>query len=381
MKHRLVGAVFALVALVTAPAFAGGPEAPGTLISQTPIKDTPAGAAGWRIRYWSIAANGTPVEITGVVFVPGGPAPTTGRDIVAWGHGTVGITAACAPSQSPQLFENIAGLKTMLERGYIVAATDLQGLGTPGPHPYLVGLSSGHAILDSVRAARALPGVNAGKRYVVWGESQGAHAVLWAGQLAKAYAPDLDLVGIAAAAPPTDLAANFKKITNTPAHALLTSYTTASWSEIYGIKLSTFANVFGRYVIHKLAQDCVHKDPVSAATNVGVLLLSNQIPYNLSEEWAKLLRENSPSLAHVSVPVFIAQGSADQVVIPDVTREFAIRTCHAGLPTRYVSVEGGNHTTIAQRSQEATLAWIADRFANQPPLSDCDKLEDTMSKR
>ena len=53
--------------------------------------------------------------------------------------------------------------------GYLVRASnddmgDAPGLGTPGPHPYLVGVNEGRAVLDSVRVARALPGVGPGSR-------------------------------------------------------------------------------------------------------------------------------------------------------------------------------------------------------------------------
>jgi hypothetical protein len=46
------------------------------------------------------------------------------------------------------------GIDEFREAGYVIAATDDQGLGTPGPHPYLVGDSEGMGALDSVRAAR-----------------------------------------------------------------------------------------------------------------------------------------------------------------------------------------------------------------------------------
>ena len=49
------------------------------------------------------------------------------------------------------------GLRDMVDRGYVVAATDYPGLGTPGPHPYLVGVSEARAVVDSVRAARTMP--------------------------------------------------------------------------------------------------------------------------------------------------------------------------------------------------------------------------------
>lgn len=68
------------------------------------------------------------------------------------------------------LFSSIAGLASLLKKGYIVAATDYQGLGGPGPHPYLVGPSAAHSVLDLVRAAREVPQVSASTRFAVWGE-------------------------------------------------------------------------------------------------------------------------------------------------------------------------------------------------------------------
>jgi pimeloyl-ACP methyl ester carboxylesterase len=55
-------------------------------------------------------------------------------------------------------------------------------------------------VLDAVRAARGLPGAGAGRSAVVFGHSQGGHAALFAGALAARYAPELDLLGVAAAA-------------------------------------------------------------------------------------------------------------------------------------------------------------------------------------
>ena len=53
--------------------------------------------------------------------------------------------------------------------GSIVAATDYEGMGTPGPHPYLVGISEGRSGLDAALAARQIPGAEAGDRLGVMG--------------------------------------------------------------------------------------------------------------------------------------------------------------------------------------------------------------------
>src|SRR3546814_10703141 len=99
------------------------------------------------------------------------------------------------------------------------------------PHPYLVGGDTARSVLDAVRAARAIPGAAAGGQFAVWGESQGGHAALWTAIAAKSYAPELRLVGTAAAAPPTDLADNMRKASEPNVRALLMGFTMYSWSQ------------------------------------------------------------------------------------------------------------------------------------------------------
>ena len=94
---------------------------------------------------------------------------------------------------------------TWSKAGYVVAATDYEGLGTPGVHPYLVGESEGRGVLDAARAAKALAATDAGDQVLVFGHSQGGQAALFAGELAASYAPELTVLGVAAAAPAADV--------------------------------------------------------------------------------------------------------------------------------------------------------------------------------
>src|SRR5205823_5163003 len=84
-------------------------------------------------------------------------------------------------------------------------ATDYEGLGTPGRHPYLVGESEGRGVLDAARAAGELDATRANDTVVVAGHSQGGQAALFAGEIAPVYAPDLDVRGVAALAPATEV--------------------------------------------------------------------------------------------------------------------------------------------------------------------------------
>ena len=76
----------------------------------------------------------------------------------------------------------------------VVVATDYVGLGPKGErHTYLSGPAEGHSVIDIVRAARRIPWVHAGRQWVTVGVSQGGHASLFAGELARRYAPELEL--------------------------------------------------------------------------------------------------------------------------------------------------------------------------------------------
>ena len=372
MKLRLALAA----AVFTAPVAAQPVTAP-ILVTAVAFDGAPDGASAYRIVYHSTDGDGAAVDVTGVVIIPAGEAPAGGRDIVAWAHGTSGIADACAPSSNSWLFGSIAGLSQILKHGYIVAATDYQGLGGPGPHPYLVGPSAAHSIIDAVRAARAVPQASAGNRFAVWGESQGGHAALWTAQLAATYAPELQLVAAAAAAPPVDLSANLTGSSNAAVRTLMTAYARASWSAVYGAPLSEITGPVGQDLIGRLAKNCVTLDGFKLRTKIGMVRLTRQlrgVDLNASPRWAELMRVNSVAPRKLGVPLLIAQGSDDVLVAPKVTRRFAGQMCRAGQPLRFVEIVGGDHVTIAKRTATLTINWIADSFAGKAATDDCSRL-------
>jgi acetyl esterase/lipase len=117
----------------------------------------------------------TPVTVSGAYFVPKGTPPDAGWPLVAWAHGTTGIADVCAPSWIPRSERDAGYLNTWLQQGFAVVATDYQGLGTPGPHPYLAVRPEAYSVLDSVRAV--LKGFsNVANKIVVIGQSQGGGA-------------------------------------------------------------------------------------------------------------------------------------------------------------------------------------------------------------
>ena len=147
LTPRLLAAALALMASACA-GLAQDAGSAGKLISVQPMFGAPQGARAYRILYWSTGLDGKRIEVSGVVIAPRGPQPPGGRPVVAWAHPTTGVVSRCAPSLARVVFASIQGLREMLDRGYVVAATDYPGLGTPEVHPYLVGTSEARAVLE-----------------------------------------------------------------------------------------------------------------------------------------------------------------------------------------------------------------------------------------
>ena len=360
----------------TTPAHA---QQPGTLISADPVVETPGGTQAWKIRYWTTRGDGAPQQVTGMVVAPREAIPPRPRKVIAWTHGTWGVVEKCGPSLSPNFFTAIPALEAMVLSGHVVVAPDYPGLGTSDPHPYLVGEDTARSVLDAVRAAGSIPGAAAGNRFAVWGESQGGHAALWTGQTAPTYAPDLTLVATAAAAPPTDLAANMRQGSDENARAMLTAFTFYSWRERFGFPLTGVFNRSTQGVVTRLAQNnCIElgKDP-KLGTILGVLAVRNALKgkdVTRIQPWARTMRANSVNAARMPAAILIAQSGQDPLVAPAVTRKFAKAACRRGTAVRWIDIPGGDHGNSARDSAADTLAWIAARFDGAPPPNDCRKL-------
>lgn len=364
------GAVQAQNAPLVAPA---SKVAAGRIIQQERIA-VPGGAAAYRVLYWSTDPMGAPIAVSGMVIVPQGVPPPGGRPIVAWAHPTSGVVPKCAPSLAHFFFRQVQGLQDMLDRGYIVAATDYPGLGTPGPHPYLIGVSEARAVIDSVRAARTLPGVAAGGSFAVWGHSQGGQAALFTGLVARSYAPELRLVGVAAAAPATDLTRLLADDINTDGGRNLTAMTLYSWSRLYNLSLAGVIDPRAVPVVDTLSSECIENvfdvlERQITQRPLQQVFLSNP-SFAGAEPWRSLLLRNSPGPLPSGLPVFLAQGSADRLVRPDVTQAYFRELCRVS-PVRYLIMPGVGHAEAAKRSASEAVLWISDRFEGHAPPSDC----------
>ena len=346
---------------------------PGTMIRH---EEHHGGGVGkvYRVLYRSTGLAGEPIAVSGLVIVPHGEAPSGGRDIVAWAHPTTGVVQSCAPSLERNVLETIPGLSDFLSRGYVVVATDYPGLGTAGTHPYLVGTSEGRAVLDSVRAARAIEEASAGDRFAVWGHSQGGHAALFAGELAASYAPELKLVGVAAAAPAVELGALVEAEANTMNGNILTALAVWSWSRVYSTPLESIVNPAAVPAVDQIAGTCL-ESVRNALTErkaehkiVGGFLAADP---SKVEPWKKFLTENSPGTRYRNVPLLIARSTSDADIPPAISANFVERLCHDRAHVRVVTLDGVAHYNMGIATAEVAVGWIGDRFDGVPAPNSC----------
>jgi acetyl esterase/lipase len=378
------------LAAVTLPALAGGDASsedvssgeiraakPGHILRVWPqIGGTLANAKAYRILYRSTGLNDEPIAVSGTIFFPAGQAPRGGRDVIAWAHPTTGVVARCAPTLLPDLSDTVAGLDDMLSRGYVVAATDYEGLGVPGMHPYLIGVSEARSVLDSVRAARELPDAAARDRFAVWGHSQGGHAALFTGEQAARYAPELKLIGVAAAAPATYLVDLFDADRGSIGGNSLTAMALLSWSTIYHLPLDSILADGAGGAFGAVAKSCIQ--------SIAEMLKLEKVEKPLQhvflkadptkiEVWRAIMERNSTGQQPPGVPVFLAQGTADVTVRPNITVRFAEQLCAGGTPVVMKLLKGVSHSFAGEDSAHQAVAWMSDRFNGRPAPSDCKR--------
>jgi uncharacterized membrane protein HdeD (DUF308 family)/acetyl esterase/lipase len=357
------------------------PDRPGRLIRAEPYDgDLPEGLTALRILYTTTADDGVPGLASAVVAVPEKP---TARPVplIAWAHGTVGVARACAPSLGPNAIstEGMPAMDALARNGWGMVATDYIGQGTEGNFPYLIGQGEGRSVLDAVRAAHQVDGLDLASETVIWGHSQGGHAALWAGQLAPTYAPDVDVAGVAALSAASDPLGMAVLVTSHPGAlgaSLGISFVVAAYSRTYPDISLDIVHPAARTLVEEAAARCT-SEPGTVLTILTGVAVSRDTPILEQDPTTgavgRRLRENVP-LGPWSAPLLIAQGSADEVISPRLQNDYVARLCAAGHPLRYERYEGRNHMGVLEPDSplnDDLEQWTKDRLAGVPQENSC----------
>ncbi|MFD9501254.1 lipase family protein [Streptomyces sp. NPDC060035] len=398
---------------VTIPAFynppARLPAADGALVRTEPLTlglrlpgldGRPIPGTATRLMYKSTDAGGLPVAVTGAYVEPsaawkgGGPRP-----LVALASGTMGQGDQCAPSLALEHpltignktlsvgYDNLAVYR-FLAAGAAVVVTDYAGLGsTDRLHTYVNRVDEGHALLDAARAAHRVAGasITEGSRVGLYGYSQGGGASAAAAELQPSYAPDVNLAGTYAGAPPADLTEVMKGIDGSALAGAL------GWS------INGFAQTDPS--LRAVVDAHINATGKAALADTSTMCVGDAIlgyGFTNSKKWtadgkpiADIIAAE-PKLQAVlaaqrigrlkpAAPVRLATGIQDDIVGHKQARQLAVDWCRKGADVTYKAVILPNlgdklltnHLAPLLTDQGSAVSWLTDRLSGKPVTSNC----------
>ncbi|MGO3148001.1 MAG: lipase family protein [Leucobacter sp.] len=354
------------------------PAEAGKLIRADALTDgVPGGTNAFRILYTTTHSDGTPAVSSGTVLLPvdrgADPLP-----IITVSHGTTGVAPKCAPSLSATPFADGAGtaLEMMVQdHGWAAVTSDYIGLGTQGPHPYLLGDAEARNVLDASLAARELDNISLSTRTVVWGHSQGGQGALWTGQIAAEYAPELTVEGIAAFAPAADLYGLADADKKEAAGKTVSAYIAATWNDIFPeFELEQHLTPGSATGVEKISDLCFNGKDVLSAIIRGTQVTNQVFPDSLLDgKFGDKLKEQTP-VGPFPAPVLVAQGLADPLVKPKLQQDWVTNRCAAGEAIDYRTFKGLDHTSLVAADSPLTpelVTWTLARWNGEAPTPTC----------
>ena len=379
----MVIAVFALTAASCAappPEFydvpTGSTGGPGTIVKTAPSSfggsDNYTATA---VQYRSTDATGRPDNVTGTVIVPN--APWTGggaRPIVSYAVGTQGLGDACAPSKAipgGTLYEQ-GSIQALLDRGFAVAVTDYQGIGTPGDHTYIIAAAEGRAVLDIVRAAIRLPGsgLSTSAPVGISGYSQGGQAAAKAAEIEGSYAPELNVKGVAAGGVPSDLARLVPTLNGSVFFTLL-GYAAIGLDTAYPeLDLESYLNDTGRDLLGRARTSCV-ADGILQGGFQSIENLTTSNPLDVPAWQARIAEQRLGNVAP-QVPVYQYHADLDEIIPFDQGTSLRDAWCARGARVQFTTLSLNEHALGVVTGQAGATQFLADRFANVPFQPTCN---------
>ncbi|WP_211322503.1 lipase family protein [Paracidovorax anthurii] len=347
------------------------PGRPGVMLKTEAMPSQPeitTAASSQRILYTSDDARWKSglLPVSGSLYLPSGAMPAGGWPVLAWAHGTVGAADACAPSWQLHRPRDAFYINRWLEQGFAVVATDYQGLGGPGPHPYQFWEAEGRSVLDSVRAALAAHPGTLANRVVISGQSQGSGAAVGATRIAPTYAPDIQLIATIA----TGVAPVFPDASYQPPTEVTTPGGPARFTVLRliggsipdgGPKPDDLMSDKGRRLLDIARTACV--DEMRGTEQREGIHGDNAFTVPLAQLETRLLPTRDMSSVRLQTPLFLGTGLADRTIVPRRQYAAAAALCAAGTPLVWKAYDGITHNGIVNAAFNDELAFVRGAMA------------------
>jgi hypothetical protein len=255
-----------------------------------------------------------------------------------------------------------------------VTIPDFEGTGLH----WMAGRESGYGTLDAIRATASFLGLGRRAKVGLSGYSGGAVAANWATELAPAYAPSLDIVGIAMAGVPANYVKHLAYMDGNDQYSIAIAGELLGLARAYGVDLTPYLSTYGRMVVDEIRNACIvsvfGKYP---GLTIDRLLLPAYRDLARVEPFATMLREQRMGMQkrRPRAPMFIAMGNADGTgdgaMVAADGEALARRYCRKGVAVAYQEYRGADHLTAAALFEPQTGPFLQARFAGVPFAGTC----------
>lgn len=326
-------------------------------------------AAGKNIRFLYTSTEGLSgkrvTAVSGALYFPSGEPPDGGWPLLIWSHGTVGVGDMCAPSFNGRSERDRNYLNPWLERGYAIAASDYQGLGTPGTHPYMDARVMAYNNLDLIQALQSSD-FPLGSDVIISGQSQGATAALATAAYAPDYAPGINLGGIIATGIPffsNKILLSLSRDTDPdavgPLLALTLYFLTLTEQVDASFVLDEVISDEARPIVSSMGEQCVF-DFIDATVEAE-LTSRNTFTQNLRDAQITAFKRTRFPEGPLNVPVFAGIGTADRITPEPMQTALVEALCKSGTNVNINIHNGANHNQGLLRSTVPAIDF-ADRI-------------------
>lgn len=353
---------------------------PGTILRTRTVEVEIAGVerSADQLLYRTADALGRPVAGATTVLVGDGEAPAGGRNLVSLQDATNSADPTCHPSHQLQIGSennrNLQAETALIARPLLAGGTTVVVPDHLGPNPqYIVKDMEGKATLDGIRAAlRHEPAELSGRDTPVAlvGYSGGAHGSASANELHPAYAPELNLVGVAAGGVPVADRATFDYIDGGVGTGVLIGVSIGIDRAFPSFGLQDLLNERGKALAKRFEKGCsssVFGAPFTRLDDYTVVPDVIDLP-----RIAGIVRRNALGHATPVAPTFFYHGVTDELVWVEPVDDLVAAYCADGATMDYVRDPAGvEHIQALANFVPLAQAYIADRFAGRPAPRSC----------
>ena len=360
-------------------------DAPGTVLRTRSVTATRA------------AASSTPVKVTQLLYVttdelghrtvsvatvvhPLDKAPSATAPLISYQAAYDALGAQCEPSYTFPLTMQHETVPAPIPlqyaaEGYNVVTSDYEGEDLA----YGAGQQSGYETLDAIRAAEKWLGMPETSTPVgMVGYSGGSIATEFASELARTYAPTLDIVGVAEGGIPVDLFHNIAYVDNLG----------SSWTWVIGALMVGLSRGFDIHDINRFLTPqgiAVVKADQTQCVGDFTSLTIKQIFKPQYRDFTKvplfvgildrliMSRTGTPR-----APVFIGNGLSDSigdgVMVAKDVQQLAYTYCRRGVPVEFHLYAGLSHVQAGQPFLVQAQAFLTQRFEGLPLQDGCSDI-------